>query len=184
MRSERRQSKVAETKSSDPQRTPPSAKRSNPSELRGSAGDERLSGWENEHFTNWPGQDGRFDGADWRWKFDVARWLAVRKVPLLAVTYGPARDRVGQTYHRATWLLSWNGSTGASVYVPDETASSRWLSAATKSIGRPVGPAVEAADGTWTRKFTRGVVAVNPTTQARRVLGVRLAPTTATIRIR
>ncbi|WP_345526287.1 putative glycoside hydrolase [Nocardioides endophyticus] len=143
-----------------------------------------VSGWENEHFTNWPGQDGRFSGADWRWKFDAARWLAARKVPLLAVTYGPTGDRVGQTYHRATWLLSWNGRTGASVYVPDELASSHWLPAATRSAGRPLGPALERADGTWTRRFTRGTVAVNPTTESRRVLGVRLAPTTAVIRTR
>jgi Hypothetical glycosyl hydrolase family 15 len=143
-----------------------------------------VSGWENEHFTNWPGQDGRFAGADWRWKLDAARWLAARKVPLLAVTYGPTRDRVGQTYHRATWLLSWNGRTGASVYVPDELDASHWLPAATRSVGRPLGPARERSDGTWTRRFARGVVAVNPTTQPRRVLGVRLAPTTARIRTR
>ncbi|MFC6341358.1 putative glycoside hydrolase, partial [Nocardioides hankookensis] len=97
-----------------------------------------VSGWENEHFTNWPGQDGRFSGADWRWKLDAARWLAARRVPLLAVTYGPAGDRVGQTYHRATWLLSWNGRTGASVYVPDEHEASHWLPTATRSIGRPL----------------------------------------------
>ena len=140
-----------------------------------------VSGWENEHFTNWPGQNGRFVGADWRWKFDAARWLAARKVPLLAVTYGPTSDRVGQVYHRATWLLSWNGRTGASVYVPDELAASHWLPAATRSVGRPLGPAVERADGTWTRRFARGVVVVNPTAQPRRVLGVRLAATTARI---
>ena len=102
-----------------------------------------VSGWENEHFTNWPGQNGRFAGADWRWKLDAARWLAARKVPLLAVTYGPTTDRVGQTYHRATWLLTWNGRTGASLYVPDEPAASHWLPAATRSIGRPLAPAVE-----------------------------------------
>lgn len=140
-----------------------------------------VSGWENEHFTNWPGQHGRFAGADWRWKLDAARWLADRKVPLLAVTYGPAGDRVGQRYHRATWLLSWNGRTGASVYVPDEVTSSHWLPAATRSVGRPLGPARERADGTWTRRFTRGFVAVNPTTRPHRVRGVRLAPTTAVI---
>jgi hypothetical protein len=140
-----------------------------------------VSGWENEHFTNWPGQHGRFVGADWRWKLDAARWLAARRVPLLAVTYGPAGDRVGQTYHRATWLLSWNGRTGASVYVPDELAASHWLPAATRRVGRPLGPARERADGTWIRRFSRGVVAVNPTTRPHRVLGVRLSPTTASI---
>ena len=97
----------------------------------------RTSRVENEHFTNWPGQRGRFVGADWRWKFDAARWLAARNVPLLAVTYSSATDRAGQTYHRASWLLTWNRRTGASVYVPDELASSHWLPATTQSIGRP-----------------------------------------------
>ncbi|GAA4695035.1 putative glycoside hydrolase [Nocardioides conyzicola] len=153
-----------------------------------------VSGWVNEHFTNWPGSSDRFVGADWRWKFHAARWLAARDIPLIAVSYGSATDRVGQTYHRATWLLSWNGRTGASVYVPDEPSSSHWLPAATRSIGRPVGPAVRAADGTWTRRFSHGIVAVNPTASARpvalrgtytraerRVRAVRLAPTTAVI---
>ncbi|KQW48334.1 hypothetical protein ASC77_06110 [Nocardioides sp. Root1257] len=153
-----------------------------------------VSGWENEHFTNWPGTSERFVGADWRWKFDAARWLAARRVPLLAVGYGPADDRVRQTYERATWLLSWNGRTGASVYVPDETDSSHWLPASTRSVGRPAGPAVENADGTWSRRFTRGIVVVNPTAASRPVTlrtsyrrgersvrSVRLAPTTAAI---
>ena len=128
-----------------------------------------VSGWENEHFTNWPGSSERFVGADWQWKFDLARWLAARDVPLLAVSYGSAGDLVGQTYHRATWLLSWNGRTGASIYVPDEVASSHWLPAATQSIGRPLAPAVQHPDGTWTRRFSRGIVAVNPTAASRPV---------------
>ncbi|WP_028642439.1 putative glycoside hydrolase [Nocardioides sp. URHA0020] len=140
-----------------------------------------VSGWENEHFTNWPGSSTRFSGADWRWKFDAARWLAARRVPLLAVSYGSATDRVGQTYHRATWLLSWNGRTGASVYVPDQASSSHWMPAATRRIGRPLRAPVEHANGTWTRRFTRGTVLVNPTGRTHRVLSVRLAPQTAVI---
>lgn len=153
-----------------------------------------VSGWENEHFTNWSGSSDRFVGADWQWKFDAARWLAARQVPLLAVSYGPEDDRVGQVYHRATWLLSWNGRTGASIYVPDDNASSHWLPAATRTVGRPLGPAVRASHGTWTRRFTRGIVVVNPTATARpvplrgtytrgerRVRAVRLQPSTAVI---
>lgn len=153
-----------------------------------------VSGWENEHFTNTPGDSPRFSGADWRWKLDMSLWLAARDVPLLAVGYGPASDRVRQTYHRATWLLSWNGTTGASAYVPDEVESTHWLPAATRQVGRPLAPATEAGDGTWTRRFSGGVVVVNPNQGARNVaLGgayrrgdrlvrsVRLAPMTAAV---
>ncbi|MEP9361489.1 putative glycoside hydrolase [Nocardioides sp. CN2-186] len=153
-----------------------------------------VSGWENEHFTNWYDAPDRFVGADWRWKVDMATWLANRDVPLLAVSYGSADDQVGQTYHRATWLLTWNGHTGASSYVPDEVASSHWLPAATRSVGSPSGPAVELADGTWIRAYTGGIVAVNPTAETHtvplggqyvrrsaRVSSVQLAPTTGAI---
>ncbi len=144
-----------------------------------------VSGWENEHFTNWQGDTRRFTGADWRWKLDLSRWLARRRVPLLAVTYGSADDRVAQTYHRATWLLSWNGRTGASLFVPSQESATHWLPSATRSVGRPTGPPHENADGTWSRRFRHGVVLVNPTSRARRVARAgrtaTLAPATAAI---
>lgn len=156
-----------------------------------------VSGWENEHFTNWQGDSARFSGADWQWKHDLAVWLADRDVPLYAVTYGSASDTVAQTFHRASWLLTWNGRTGASIFVPSELDASHWQPAATRSVGRPLGAARQLPNGTWIRRFSAGIVTVNPTTApqttnlggtyrrgARRVARIQLAPSTAAILLR
>lgn len=141
-----------------------------------------VSGWENEYFVKW-GLDrtgSRFTGADWEWKMRMARWLAVRRVPLLAVTYSDRDDVAAQVYHRATWLLTWNGRTGASVFVPAESDADHWVPRATTDIGRPTGPPRRGADGLWRRTYTRGHVVVNPGGPG--VLArTRLAPRTAAI---
>jgi hypothetical protein len=150
-----------------------------------------VSGWENEYFVKW-GLDRageRFVGADWEWKMRMARWLAVRRVPLLAVTYSNRGDMAAQTYHRATWLLTWNGRTGSSIFVPVEADSDHWVPRATIDVGRPTGPASRGADGVWRRPYTRGRVLVNPTDvtvgastrRAGKVRQVRLAPRSAVI---
>ncbi|WP_395695437.1 putative glycoside hydrolase [Nocardioides sp.] len=129
-----------------------------------------VSGWEDEYFVKW-GQDtgSRFVGADWEWKMRLAAWCAAHRVPLLAVTYSSASDAAAQTYHRATWLLTWNGRTGASVFVPSELRASHWQPRATVDLGRPAGPRVRHADGTWTRRYAGGLVVVNPGATSRLV---------------
>ncbi|MBC9733912.1 putative glycoside hydrolase [Nocardioides marmotae] len=145
-----------------------------------------VSGWENEYFVKWGlGREPRFGAADWRWKVRMAAWCARRRVPLLAVTYGSGRDRATQVYHRATWLLTWNGVTGAGIYVPQEPSASHRQPAANQPLGRPAGPDRVVAGGLHRRAYTRGTVVVNPTgrTRTTRVAGeaVRLAPRTARI---
>lgn len=145
-----------------------------------------VSGWENEYFVKWGlGPGPRFGGADWRWKVRMAAWCARRRVPLLAVTYGSRRDRTAQVYHRATWLLTWNGATGASVYVPQEPAASHRQPRANVPLGRPSGPRRVVAGGVHRRAFTGGTVLVNPTARTREVPAagrvVRLAPRTALV---
>lgn len=145
-----------------------------------------VSGWENEHFVKWAlGRGPRFGGADWRWKARMAAWCARRRVPLLAVTYGSRGDRAAQTYHRATWLLTWNGVTGASIYVPEEPSAGHRQPVANAALGRPAGPHRSVAGGVHRRAYTRGTVLVNPTGRTRQVHAVgrlvRLAPRTARI---
>jgi hypothetical protein len=122
-------------------------------------------GWENEFFVKW-GQDrqgARFAGADWEWKADMASWLAARNVPLLAVTYSNRGDLAAQLYHRATWLLTWNGRTGSSVFVPEESDVSHWTGPATAEIGTPTQARRRVGTtGVWRRAYTRGTVLVNP----------------------
>ncbi len=156
-----------------------------------------VTGWENEYFVKW-GLDkrARFSGADWNWKMLLSAWCAERDVPLLAVTYSAQDDFVAQTYHRATWLLTWNGRTGSSIFVPLEDFTDHWLPRATVDIGRPDGPRRVVSRGSVHRRdYTAGVVLVNPSDVRRTVrLGaryrnangrlvsrVRLAPSSAAI---
>ena len=128
-----------------------------------------VSGWENEYFVKWGlERQPRFQDADWEWKMQMSAWCADRRIPLLAITYSNQDDRATQTYHRATWLLTWNGATGAGIFVPSEVGASHWAARANTSVGAPTG-AREHADGVWTRTYERGVVLVNPTTAARTV---------------
>ncbi|MBB6627238.1 hypothetical protein H5V45_07875 [Nocardioides sp. KIGAM211] len=156
-----------------------------------------VSGWENEYFVKWGLSDdsGRFTGADWEWKMQLAAWCAQRGMPLLAVTYSTTADVASQVYHRATWLLTWNGRTGSSIFVPDEEFTNHWLSAPTIEIGQPAGPRERLPSGIWRREYAGGMVLVNPSSTAqrialgrsyrtangRRVDSVRLAPATASI---
>ncbi|HEU5037920.1 MAG TPA: putative glycoside hydrolase [Nocardioides sp.] len=131
-----------------------------------------VSGWENEYFVKW-GLDragARFVGPDWQWKTDLAAWCADRDVPLLAVTYSNRDDVAAQLYHRATWLLTWNGRTGASIFVPEESDVDHWTSAATVEIGTPAERRhLVGNTGVWRRDYSGGTVLVNPGSQARQV---------------
>jgi hypothetical protein len=128
-----------------------------------------VSGWENEYFVKWGlDRETRFDDADWEWKMRMSAWCAARRLPLLAITYSSRSDRATMRYHRATWLLTWNGRTGASIFVPAEEGASHWSPRANTRLGAPRG-AARQRDGVWTRTYARGMVLVNPTTHSRRV---------------
>jgi hypothetical protein len=154
-----------------------------------------VSGWENEFFVKWGlDRQTRFEDADWEWKMRMAAWCAARRLPLLAITYSSRDDLPTMAYHRATWLLTWNGRTGASIFVPAEQGANHWAGRANTYLGTPTGARHRSAS-VWTRKFTQGMVMVNPTTQARQVdatggyrtlagdavTTVRLAPRTAAL---
>lgn len=157
-----------------------------------------VSGWEDEYFVKW-GLDssaGRFTGADWTWKMRLSAWCAEHRVPLLAVTYSNGDDRAAEVYHRATWLLTWNGRTGASVFVPAEDHADHWTALPTTDLGKPVAHRVRnRTTGVWSRLYSHGLVLVNPgsttrsvslgtsyrTPSGRLVSQVRLAPSTAAL---
>lgn len=129
-----------------------------------------VSGWENEYFVKWGlDRSERFHDADWQWKSDMAAWCARRNVPLLAITYSDSRDAAAQIYHRATWLLTWNGRTGASFFVPAEAGASHWSPRANTRLGRPSrAETVDHGSGVHRRRYSGGLVLVNPTTTGRR----------------
>lgn len=130
-----------------------------------------VSGWENEHFVIW-GRDGsheRFtDDDDWDWKIAMAEWLAARDLPLLAITYSTPDDRATMRYHRASWLLTWNGRTGASIYVSTDETDPQDHGPATHDIGLPIGPR-HRESGVHLREYDGGLVLVNPTRSERSV---------------
>jgi hypothetical protein len=130
-----------------------------------------VSGWENEHFVKW-GLDPqpRFEGADWRWKMRMSAWCAARDLPLLAITYSSEHDVAAELYHRATWLLTWNGRTGASIFVPDEADASHWQPRASVDLGRPDGRRHRLDNGVYTRRYDDGLVLLNPTSRKRAVV--------------
>ena len=136
-----------------------------------------VSGWEDEYFVKWGLDTGtRFTGADWEWKMQLAAWCADRRLPLVAVTYSSVTDRDAQTYHRATWLLTWNGATGASVFVPagSAPATGKPRRHRPRATVRRSGP---PADGVYRRAYTRGLVVVNP--MGARGSSTSAAPTSA-----
>lgn len=130
-----------------------------------------VSGWENEHFVLWgrDGRDGRFtDTDDWTWKVRMAEWLAERDLPLIAISYSTPDDRATMRYHRATWLLTWNGRTGASIFVSTDESDPQDHRAATTYVGKPTGP-LHLVDQVWTREYDDGLVLVNPTDRTRTI---------------
>jgi hypothetical protein len=157
-----------------------------------------VSGWENEYFVKWGLDDSpeRFDDADWTWKMRLSAWCARNDQPLLAVTYSAKDDRATQVYHRATWLLTWNGHSGASFFVPAENFTDHWMNIPTTFLGQPRSRRThDRTTGVWSRRYSGGLVLVNPTREAvtvslahtyRTVAGravdrVRLKPTTGAL---
>jgi hypothetical protein len=121
-----------------------------------------VSGWENEYLVKYGlGWEERFGGAEWQWRVDLLDWGAEHHVPIIPVTYGSVDDLATQTYHRATWLLAWNGEDGASMYVPEEEDTSFWLPNAVIDVGQPVAARAEIAPGVFLRRYDEGVVVVN-----------------------
>ncbi len=130
-----------------------------------------VSGWETEYFVKW-GTDGepRFEGDLWRSRLDMAAWCADHHVPLLAVTYGSAEDTGAcKKYHQATWLLAWDGTTGASVFVPEQPDAGLWQARANTDISRPATTPDPARERRLPAAYSGGIVVVNPTSATRAV---------------
>ena len=132
-----------------------------------------VDGWEHEFFVKWDHRTGpRFQTSEWRWKLDLVQWAMDRGTPILPVTYSDGTDTVAQEYHRATFLLAWNGTDGASAFVPypvTEEGDDHWLLPAVADVGTPLGPP-EGIDGNrfWMRRdYSVGAVVVNATRRTR-----------------
>lgn len=124
-----------------------------------------VSGWLLEYFIKWglTSDYPRMGGDDWASRLEIVERAQELGRFVLAVTYGSAADTDLQAYHRASWLLAWDGRGGASVYVPSETATPHVMSAAMTDVGAPRGRRYAVRGGAvWRRDFTAGTALVNP----------------------
>jgi hypothetical protein len=101
-----------------------------------------------EHFLEQPGD----------WTADTAAERSVEGAGriFLALSYGADDDEAAQGYSRASFLLfDKPGTRSASIWSPNPGP------AATLDLGAPLAPAVQDR-GTWTRRFKRGTLTVDP----------------------
>ena len=91
----------------------------------------------------------------------------------VGVTYGPPGDTQAMSYGKASFLLDWDGTGGAFIYNStgggtnsndgrDPLASA----VASDSVGRPLAAAQQVGIG-WIRRYSRGIVVVNPDRRTR-----------------
>jgi hypothetical protein len=108
--------------------------------------------------------DGLLSGDDWWFQTRLLAAAEARRKIFIAITYGPPADRASMEYARASFLLFANGRRSAQTFsmgCAGEPASRYWR----ESVGAPLGAA--ASDGgIWRRRFTNGIVVVNPSATA------------------
>jgi hypothetical protein len=121
-----------------------------------------LSGTSKEWWTK--AQRGRGEGIladeDWAFQMRLLRAAQARDKAFIAITYGPADDIPAMEYARASFLLFERGRRSAFTFSTGcgaEPPVRYWR----EDVGAPRG-APTLAHGIWRRRFTRGLVVVNP----------------------
>jgi hypothetical protein len=108
-------------------------------------------------------------GASWNehwggWQ-NLVRLAQSRGVDFFGLTYGSARDVRTMRYARASFLLDWDGRGGAFLFSKTDDADPYHV-AWVRQLGKPLSSKVERAPGIWQRRYERGMVVVNATSQA------------------
>lgn len=121
-----------------------------------------LSGTSKEWWTK--AQRGRgagfLTGDDWRFQTRLLQAAQARGKAFVAITYSTPDDAAAMEYARASFLLFERGRRSAFAFstgCTSEPAAANWRA----SVGVPRGKAV-AVNGIWRRRFSRGLVVVNP----------------------
>jgi hypothetical protein len=133
-----------------------------------------VSGGMDQQFVKWSPVPGKYSIYP-RWLIQLHEEIDTERMGkvFLAITHARAGDGRAVRYGWATALLGAGGHT-------DFLASSQnghgnvWSPQFDAPIGRPTGPAKEVGGGLWLRRFTTGLVVVNPTGGA---LGLRFGGT-------
>ena len=125
-----------------------------------------VSGMMNERYQETPTGSNELRSTGTSWTQNWAGWQRLVRVAqssgrdFVGLTYGAAGDTRTMTYGKASFLLDWNGGDGAFVYEPTSDANP-WNGAWTLNVGQPVGKKRPVGTG-WLRRYSRGVVLVNP----------------------
>lgn len=104
--------------------------------------------------------EGLLTGDDWAFQTRLLRAAQARSKIFVAITSGPADDVASMQYARASFLLFARGRRSAFTYSTGcgpEPAVRYWR----ENVGTPLGGPASVA-GIWRRKFTGGIVVVNP----------------------
>ena len=125
-----------------------------------------VSGLENEYYQETSTGDDTLRSTGGSWSQNWDGWQRLVDVAqsmgrdFVAESYGAADDARAMIYGRASFLLDWNGGRGAYIYVPTD-GSNPWTASSTADIGRPAAAKRHVGSG-WLRRYTGGVVLVNP----------------------
>jgi hypothetical protein len=159
-----------------------------------------VRGMMNERYQETPTGSNELRSTGTSWTQNWAGWQRLVGVAqsagrdFVGLTYGAPGDTRTMTYGKASFLLDWNGGGGAFVYEPTSDTNP-WNGAWTLNVGHPVGKKRPVGTG-WLRRYSRGVVLVNPSPSTdqrfllpgrytvpggRNVRAVTLSPTTGLI---
>ncbi len=128
-----------------------------------------VSGGMDENFVKWAPAlgDGYGDLNYWLTQLREVQTAERMGKTFLAVTRAAPSDRGALRYGWATALLGAAGHTY--YYAAGARFEETWSPSYEVPLGPPRSPALAAADGSWRRRFARGLVVVNPTPATLRV---------------
>jgi hypothetical protein len=125
-----------------------------------------VSGMMNEYYQEIPTGSDELRSTGPSWTQNWAGWQRLVRVAqscgrdFVGLTYGAPADTRTETYGKASFLLDWNGGGGAFVYESTSDANP-WTGGWTLNVGQPAGKKHRVGVG-WLRRYSRGVVLVNP----------------------
>ena len=123
-----------------------------------------------EHFGRW-GSDGAGEviaGDAWQHQLEQQDAANATGATYVAVSYAHLGDAAFLTYARASFLVGWDGTGDALIVTSPDAGMDPFRPAWTADVGVPVEPRV-AVEGAWRRRYSEGVVVVNPSDRAVRV---------------
>lgn len=128
-----------------------------------------LDGAMDEMFLKWGNSRGQgYDPGRWQTQINEIRETQKRGKDFIGISHSDSDDDRAARYGYATMLLAGDGRHQFFALAHDY-ARENWFPEYDYDLGEPLGPATRDDDGTWRRRFERGLVVVNPTAAAKHV---------------